>query len=128
MVKIMRLSLILSVVSLFLLVTILRAEDYVSKDVPPNEIIIKAVQSEIEKSKHILISSKFEKIIGKYKEGDDAYVYFVSVVVSEKGAMTGTPREPYQKIEPVRIKKLDTNIWVLSGEFNKQSFIAVIQK
>jgi hypothetical protein len=43
MAKIMRLSLSLSVIALLLLAGQLRAEDYVSKDVPPDEIIISTV-------------------------------------------------------------------------------------
>jgi hypothetical protein len=128
MAKTMQLSLGLSVIFLFFLISDLEAEDYVSKDTPPNEIVIKAVQAQMEKTNQNIVSSKFEKIIGKYKEGDDVYVYFLSIMVSEKGMLTGKPCDPFQKIDPVKIKKLDTNIWVLSGEFNQQSFITVLQK
>ena len=49
MAKIMRLSLSLSVIALLLLAGQLRAEDYVSKDVPPDEIIMKALYTQLEK-------------------------------------------------------------------------------
>jgi hypothetical protein len=64
MAKIMPLSLSLSVFCLLSLVNLLSAEDYVSKDVPPDELIIKAIQSAMQKQG---APPKFEKILVKEK-------------------------------------------------------------
>jgi hypothetical protein len=87
----------------------LKAEDYVSKDIPPNGIIIKSVQAQMVKSNHNLSYQNLKKIIGEYKEEEDTYVYFLNIVVSEKSLFTGKPLDPRQQIESVRIRKLDTN-------------------
>jgi hypothetical protein len=45
----------------------LRAEDYVSKDIPPNEIIIKSVQDEMVKSNHNLSHQNLKKSLANIK-------------------------------------------------------------
>jgi predicted type IV restriction endonuclease len=103
MAKIMRLSLTLSFVSLFFLVTILRAEDYVSKDVPPDEVIMKAIETSQQRIPGAT-SLKVEKILGKRKMGDDVYTYYYTYSAGFKATGSAT------------VEKLDTNVWILNGQ------------
>jgi hypothetical protein len=97
MARIMRLSLSLAVISLLLLVNPLRAEDYVSKDIPPNELIVKTIQTRLEKR-----DTKFGKLLGKRKSGEDNFAYVYTILIGNSPVVTSA-----------EIQKLDTNIWLL---------------
>ena len=65
--KIMPLRLSLSGIFFLVLVSPFWAEDYVSKDIPPNEIIIKSVQAEMVKSDHNLSHQNLKKSLANIK-------------------------------------------------------------
>jgi hypothetical protein len=90
-------SLCLSVISLLFLLNPLSAEDYVSKDFPPNELMVKTIQTRLEKR-----DTKFGKLLGKRKTGEDSYTYVYTFLMGNNPVVTSA-----------EIQKLDTNIWLL---------------
>jgi len=66
MATIMRWSLSLSVIVLFCFISSLNAEDYVSKDIPPDALVAKAAQTLAQAGNS---AARVEKILGKTKNG-----------------------------------------------------------
>jgi hypothetical protein len=88
----------LSIISLLFLITSLNAEDYVSKNVPPDELVLTTIQTRLEKDK-----TKFGKLLGKRKIGEDQYTYAYTIFIGNNPMVTAA-----------EIQKLDTNIWLLT--------------
>jgi hypothetical protein len=86
----------LAVLLLLLLVGQLRAEDYVSKDFPQDEVLMRNIQD-------LCNSFKILKILGKYQDKDE--VYHVITMVDSQGA---------SKMHLTTVIRLDTNLWVVN--------------
>ena len=83
----------------------LAMDNYQSEQFPPNEIIMKAYNTEYAEQKHTL-----EGIVGKYKDGDGVYhVYCIFNANGQKGFGSN----------PILLYKLDTNIWLIKFHFKQ---------
>ncbi len=103
MAKFLRFILSLSGLSLLLLVNPVRAEDYVGRDVPPDSIVVKAIQETLQDQGSP--PPKFDKLLGKRRLGDDSLKYFytyTSAVANRK------------HVGSAIVEKLDTHIWVVN--------------
>jgi len=96
MATIMRLSLGLAVLALLVLANPLKGEDYVSKDFPSDEILMRNIQD-------LCNSFKVSKILGKYQDKDG--VYHVITMVESQGA---------SRMHSTTVISLDTNIWIVN--------------
>jgi hypothetical protein len=92
-----RLSLSLSMMSLLFFVSPLRADDYVSKEFPSEEIMMKNLQN------YCSNAFKISKILGKYQTNDG--VYQVVALVESQGA---------SRMHATTVIKLDTDIWIIN--------------
>jgi hypothetical protein len=107
MATIMRLSLSLCALTLVCFVSSVNAEDYISKDVPSDGLVLKAAQTIIQQATQ---GAKAEKVIGKRKDGEDKYIYYLSTAFMN-----------HKSLRSVVVERLDTNIWIMDGK-------AVVQK
>ena len=74
----------------------LRAEDYVHKDFPSEEILTKNIQD-------LCSSFKILKVLGKYQDKDG--VYQVITMVDSQGVT---------KMHSTAVIRLDTNLWIVN--------------
>ncbi len=82
--------LLFSIVFMLSMAASVRAEDYISKTFPSNDIILKELPPG-------------SKIVGKYKEGDNTYSIFAT--------QTGNSK----RVGKIIIQKLDTDIWIVNN-------------
>jgi hypothetical protein len=82
----------------FVFITPTYGENYVSKDIPPDEVLFKTIK---------LLNSKAVKWLGKFRENDKKYVVYF---------LTGTAVAGRTEVGGSLLVRLDTNIWILQDQ------------